>query len=228
MNEEKKPYEFLPITAQTVEKDTQERVSTIAAEFRHAFDFIKKFQKSVTFFGSARFTEDNPHYQAARALAGRIVRELGCTIITGGGPGIMEAANRGAIDERGVSVGLNIKLSTEQRENPFLTDFMEFHYFFSRKVALSFAAEAYVYFPGGAGTLDEFFEIFTLIQTNKIQGKVPMILVGEDYWRPFDSFIRNTLLEKHHTINTDATELYTITEDSEQILNIIKNAPIRE
>src|SRR5690606_21462531 len=124
---------------------------------------------------------DNPYYIRARALAKKIVEETGYTIITGGGPGIMEAANRGAYEAGGKSVGMNIILPHEQKINEYLTANARFYYFFIRKVALSFSAETYIFFPGGFGTLDEFFEIVTLIQTNKIP-RVPVICVGKEFW----------------------------------------------
>src|SRR3989344_8487710 len=144
------------------------RLSLINKEFRNAFEFISHFKKSVTIFGSTRVGLENPHYISALNLAKRL-SELGYTIVTGGGPGIMEAANRGAFEAGGKSVGLTIELPKRQPSNEFLTDQMNFHYFFTRKEALSFAAEAYIFYPGGFGTLDEFFEIITLVQTRKIR-----------------------------------------------------------
>jgi uncharacterized protein (TIGR00730 family) len=152
--------------------------------------------------------------------------KLGYAVVTGGGPGIMEAANRGAKDAGGRSVGLNIKLPREQIINKFVTDSMNFFYFFARKTAMSFAAEAYVFFPGGFGTLDEFFEIITLIQTHKI-GRAPVILVGSDFWGPLDQYIRKQMLEVHGAIAKADLNLYKISDDHDEIINLIKSAPIR-
>ena len=201
------------------------KVHRIDREFTEAFEFIDKYEKSVTFFGSARFTEDNDHYKKALWLA-RKISELGYTILTGGGGGIMEAANRGAFEVGRPSVGLNIRLPQRQPLNLYTTDSVQFDYFFVRKVALSFAAEAYLFFPGGFGTLDEFFEILTLIQTHKIR-RVPIILVGCDYWNELNKFVKNAILDKHHSINAADMELYMITDDDEEILEVIKKAPVR-
>ena len=215
-----------PLTKKEIEHGAKLRVSRISREFLRGFRFIKKYPKSVTFFGSARFHEDNPHYIQARAIAHELAK-LGFAVVTGGGPGIMEAANRGAKEAGGASVGLNIRLPKEQVLNPYVTDSVDFYYFFSRKVTLSFSAEAYLYFPGGFGTLDEFFEIITLIQTKKIP-KVPVLLVGSDFWEPMRAFIEETLYEKHHTISPEDRTLFTITDDNEKIIEIVKNAPMRD
>jgi uncharacterized protein (TIGR00730 family) len=138
----------------------------------------------------------------------------------------MEAANRGAFEVGETSLGLNIRLQSKQPLNSYTTDSVQFDYFFVRKVALSFAAEAYLFFPGGFGTFDEFFEILTLIQTHKIR-KIPIILVGEDYWNDLNVFIKKVMLERHHTINEEDMELYTITDNEDEIIEIIKQVPIK-
>jgi len=201
------------------------RASRIATEFDEGFKFIKKFPKSVTFYGSARFKPSNPHYKDAHDLAYRLSKE-GYTIVSGGGPGIMEAANRGAKDAGGNSVGLNIRLPKEQIENPYVTASMNFSYFFSRKTTLSFSAEAYIFYPGGFGTLDEFFEIITLVQTRKIR-HAPMILVGSDYWAPLHEYIKESLYLEHSAIDKKDMNLYLITDNHEEIVKIVKAAPIR-
>ncbi len=218
-----------PLKRDDVQKEIDERVGRITREFHDGFEFIKNHPRSVTIFGSARFPEDNEHYQRARDLAYKIVDELGYTVITGGGPGIMEGANRGAkeADGPGNSLGLNIELPFEQVVNPYVEDSMSFYYFFSRKVTLTFSAEAYVYFPGGFGTMDEFFEILTLVQTRKIP-RVPIILVGKEYWGRLDGFIRETLAKDYKTIDESDIDLYTIIDTDEEALEIIKNAPLRE
>lgn len=203
----------------------QKRISVILKEFIDGFTFIKKYPKSVTFFGSARFPEGNVHYEKARQIGRLVAEKLGYTIVTGGGPGIMEGANRGAVEAKGQSVGLLIQLPEEQVANPYVVDAMSFEYFFIRKTVLSFAAEAYLFFPGGFGTLDELFEILTLIQTRKI-APIPVILVGRDYWLTVDSMIKDAMLNKHATIDERDTRLYRITDDENEILEIIRRAPL--
>jgi len=215
-----------PLTKQEIEYASKLRVSRISREFSRGFKFIKHYPKSVSFFGSARFKEDNEHYKKARSIAKKLSEE-GYTIVTGGGPGIMQAGNHGAYDAGGNSVGLNIRLPKEQVTNPYVKDSVDFYYFFSRKVTLSFSAESYLYFPGGFGTLDEFFEILTLVQTHKIP-KVPIILVGSDFWNPLNDFIKKYLLEKHCSIDPEDMNLYKITDDDNEIVNIVKNAPMRK
>ena len=214
-----------PLTLSQINEQIENRVEHISDEFTQGFDFLKTCEKSVTFFGSARAKEGDKDYEEARILAGRISKELGHAIVTGGGPGIMEAANRGAYEANGKSIGLTIYLPMEQVTNPYLSAHLGFHYFFVRKVCLTYAAEAYVYCPGGFGTMDEFFEILTLVQTNKIE-KVPIILFGSDYWKPLEGFIKEELL-KNKRVDKSDLNLYTITDDKDKILEIIKNAPIR-
>ncbi len=209
-------------------RTTEERIGAISEEFRRGFNFIKNYPRSVTMFGSARLKEGDQYYEKARRLGNRIATETGYAVITGGGPGIMEAGNRGAFEAGGKSLGMNIKLPHEQKPNPYLTDFIDFYYFFSRKVVLSYSAEAYLFFPGGAGTMDEFFEIFTLVQTYKIDCCVPLILVGEEFWNPLNSFIRETLQEKFKTIGDKDHNFYSITDDEDMIIQAVKTAPLRD
>ncbi len=215
-----------PFTREAIHDEANKRLSRINHEFVHGIDFLKTFPKSVSFFGSSRLGETDPAYKKAQSVASKIVKELGFAIVTGGGPGIMEAGSRGAHDAGGRSLGLTIRLPMEQDSNPYLTDKVDFYYFFSRKVILSFSAEAYLFFPGGYGTLDEFFEIITLIQTNKIE-KVPVVLVGVDFWKPIDEFIKNSLLAKYKTIGPNDPALYTVTDDEDKIIEIIKSSPGR-
>lgn len=219
--------ETLPsqISRQEIHRIIKAKVHRVDRELTEGFEFINKYEKSVTFFGSARFAENNPYYIKARELA-RKISELGYAILTGGGGGIMEGANRGAYETGHPSAGLNIRLRKEQDLNSYTTDSIEFNYFFVRKVAMSFAAEAYVFFPGGFGTFDEFFEILTLIQTKKIR-QVPIILVGSDYWNELQKFIKNVMCEKLHTVEAHEMTLYTITDNDEEILEIIKKVPIK-
>lgn len=203
------------------------RVFRIMAEFVDGFQFLADFKKTVTIFGSARPAQDDHWYKEAQKL-GRLLSKAGYSVITGGGPGIMEAANRGAVEGRnGDSIGLNIQLPYEQRVNPFVKKPIGFHYFFTRKVMLSYSAQAYVYFPGGFGTLDEMSEILTLIQTHKITDKIPVILVGKDFWGELDNFFRNKMLKKYHAIDAEDVNLYTIVETAEEALAIIKKSKER-
>ncbi|TSC57166.1 MAG: hypothetical protein Greene041679_406 [Parcubacteria group bacterium Greene0416_79] len=216
-----------PLTRESIHEAIRNRVSRIDREFSEAFTFLQNYPRSVTFFGSTRSTEKNEHYIKARRIAGRIATELGYTVLTGGSAGIMEAANRGAFEAGGQSVGLNIRLAQKQRSNRYTTASIEFSYFFVRKVALSFAAEAYLFFPGGFGTLDEFFEIATLVQTSKIR-RVPIFLVGKDYWEPLDKFIKENVFTLHHAIDQNDMELYRITDDDEEILATIRKVPVHD
>ena len=214
-----------PLTLSEISEATDKRVALITREFINGFEFIKNYPRSVTFFGSARIKSGEHYYEKARILAEKIVKELHYSITTGGGPGIMEAANKGAFEAGGNSLGLTINLPNEQIANKYLTDKEDFHYFFSRKVCLSFSAEAYIFLPGGFGTLNEFLEILTLVQTNKIS-KAPMILVGKSFWTPLEHFFKEVLL-KEGKIEEKDLSLYAITDNEDEILKIIKSAPIR-
>jgi uncharacterized protein (TIGR00730 family) len=197
------------------------RIFRIMSEFVEGFTFLARVQRSATFFGSARLPETHPSYQLARQLAQRLAR-AGYTIVTGGGPGIMQAANQGACDVGGDSVGLNIQLPQEQRINPYVRRSMSFHYFFSRKVMLDFSAEAYVFFPGGFGTLDELFEVLTLIQTGKMECCVPVILMGTTFWAPLCDWLRGTLIEQLQTIAPADLRLWTLTDDLDEAVHLIE------
>ncbi len=207
-------------------KNQAERLALINQEFKTGFDFVSSYKKAVTVFGSARFLETNKYYQAAQEFTSRVVKELDYAVITGGGPGIMEAANRGAYEADGESIGYTIELPCEQKDNPYLSRSIGFHHFFSRKVLMTFGSECYVYFPGGFGTLDELTEILTLIQTRKIE-KIPVILYGVEFWSKFQTFIKETLCEEEATIDAVDMDLYTITDDIEEMVRIVKNAPLQ-
>jgi uncharacterized protein (TIGR00730 family) len=214
-----------PLTLPELDTQIKNRINLIQKEFIESFTFIKKYPKTVSFFGSARTLESEDDYRNAHRLAHRVSR-LGYAVITGGGPGIMEAANKGAFDEKGASVGFTIQLPKEQTTNPYLKDSFNFNYFFARKVALTYAAEAYVYFPGGFGTLDELFEMLTLVQTNKIE-KVPIILFGSYFWLPFKNFLLEYLGANGKISSTDIN-LFTITDSLDEAMKIIEEAPIRD
>ncbi len=202
------------------------RVFRIMSEFVNGWQFLADFSKTVTFFGSARFKEDNKWYGEARKL-GRMLSNNGLSVMTGGGPGIMEAGNRGAEEgEKGDSIGLNIQLPYEQRVNPYVDKSIGFHYFFVRKVMLSYSARAYVYFPGGLGTLDEFFEIITLIQTKKIE-PIPVVLIGKEFWEPLLKWIKDDVYGNFQAIDEADQNIYKLVDTVEEAYEIIKNAPKR-
>lgn len=203
----------------------ESRMILITEEMARGFHLIKSYHKSVTFFGSARFEETNPYYETARRIAQRLATELGYAVVTGGGPGIMEAGNRGAKEGGTESIGFTIKLPREQVTNPYLTQHSEFEYFFTRKLCMTYAAEAYVYFPGGFGTLDEFFEILTLVQTKKIEC-VPLILVGSAFWNPLLEPILKICLD-NGTIDEEDKKLFVVTDDEDEVLRLVAAAPIR-
>ncbi len=186
------------------------RVLRIGAEFIKGFRALHFLPPCVTVFGSARFGADHPHYRLARD-AGRELARAGFTILTGGGPGIMEAANRGARDAGGLSVGCNITLPHEQQPNPYLDRFVEFRYFFVRKVMLVKYSYAFVVLPGGFGTMDELFEAATLIQTGKIED-FPLVLMGVDYWQPLLAFLRTSMVTAG-TINAADLDRIFVTDD---------------
>ena len=200
------------------------RIFKIMAEFVDGFDFLRRYRLAATFFGSSRNTLSPKLYEEATVLAGLLAKS-GFTVITGGASGVMEAANKGAKEAGGKSIGLNIRLPLEQKENNFLTDELTFNYFFTRKVMLSFASEVYIYFPGGFGTLDEFLEILTLIQTRKIK-RVPIVLYGREYWTPVLELFEKQLLEKYQTIDAEDLKLYQVVDSPEEahalILDLVK------
>ncbi|MGD0019908.1 MAG: TIGR00730 family Rossman fold protein [Candidatus Limnocylindrales bacterium] len=182
----------------------------ILSEFVEGFDALAAVGKAVTVFGSARITESDPYYAKARELARLLARE-GFAVITGGGPGIMEAANRGCHEAGGLSIGCNIELPHEQAVNPYVDLGVEFRYFFARKVMFVKYADAFAIFPGGFGTLDELFESLTLIQTGKIS-HFPVVLVGTDYWAGLLDWIRHEAV-RHGNVAPDDLELIQCTDD---------------
>lgn len=191
-------------------------------DFQEGLKLISKYSNSVTVFGSARFGESHPEYIKARELGG-LLAKFGHPVITGGSRGIMEAANRGAFENGGESIGLNIQLPHEQSENGYTTDSMGFKYFAPRKVMLAYSSGVFVVFPGGFGTLDELFEIVTLVQTGKMP-PVSIVLVGSDFWKPLDSYIRYYIEKEMKTISPGDTDLYYITDDLEEVVTIANQA----
>ena len=208
------------LTQTMLEHETRERLTRIDKEMSDGFNIINKYNHTVTVFGSARFKPGHKYYDLARETS-RKIAEAGFSVATGGGGGIMEAGNRGAFEAGGQSLGFNIQLPFEQVLNPYTTEAMPFRYFFSRKVILAFGAEAYVFFPGGFGTLDEFFEIITLIQTKKAPA-VPIVLVGSEFWNGLDSYIKQCMLAQLDTISEGDEQLYTITDDPNEVIDLIK------
>lgn len=195
------------------------RVLRIMGEFVQGFDTMAEVGKAVTIFGSARVSEDDPMYQAARKLAALLSNE-GFAIITGGGPGIMEAANRGAVEAGGQSIGCNIELPFEQGMNQYVEIAVNFRYFFVRKTMFVKYAEAYVIFPGGFGTLDELFESLTLIQTGKIHN-FPVVLFGSQYWGGLLEWIRDTMLAEGKIAPEDLRRLI-VTDSPEEACAVIQ------
>lgn len=215
----------LTLSRDEMEKIAKNRVAEIAKEFTEGFKFLEDYPKSVTFFGSNQTKETDPYYESARTLSSRLVKELGFSIVSGGGPGIMEAADRGAMEAGGNSLGLLIRLPHEQPTNNYIKKSVSFYYFFARKVCLSFGAEVFVFYPGGFGTLDEFFELVTLIQTKKI-ANVPLICVGSEFWNKLKTFIEEEML-KRGAIEPEHLNLFTITDSHDEIIDIIKKVPVR-
>jgi uncharacterized protein (TIGR00730 family) len=199
--------------------DEARRVWRIALEFIRGFRSFHFLGPCVTVFGSARFGEEHPAYLLAREVGARIA-QAGLVTMTGGGPGIMEAANRGAKEAGGYSVGCNIQLPHEQHENRYLDRFVEFRYFFVRKVMLVKYSSAFIVLPGGFGTLDELFEALTLVQTRKIS-EFPIVLMGVDYWRPLVGFMRETL-QRVGTISPEDLDLLTITDSPDEAMAAVR------
>jgi uncharacterized protein (TIGR00730 family) len=197
-------------------RDEPWRIFRIMGEFVDGFEMMARVGPGVSVFGSARVHEGNRYYELARETARRLA-QVGQTIITGGGPGIMEAANRGAIEGGGKSVGANIVLPFEQKANPYLTHYLNFRYFFVRKVMFVKYARAFIIMPGGFGTMDEFFESMTLIQTEKIPG-FPVFLMGTDYWSGLIDWVREVMLKRERFISPEDPDLWTLTDDPEEVV----------
>ncbi len=209
------------------DNDEETKLCMMQEELRQGIDTLQSYNPSVTFYGSARLKEDNPDYVRARKLAYRISKELGCAVLSGGGPGIMEAANRGAYEAGGKSIGLTIKLPTEQHTNKYITEEIPFYFFFGRKTAMHYTTQACIYCAGGFGTFDELFEMITLKQTNKI-GNVPIILYGTEFWNPIIKIIKEILVDKYNTVFEKELSLFTLTDDENEVIRIIKNAKPRD
>ena len=195
------------------------RVFRIMSEFVQGFELLRDTGLAATFWGSARLKPDDKYYKAAEELAAKLAKK-GFAIVSGGGGGIMEASNVGAFKVGGKSVGLNIKLPFEQKLNPYTTQSLSFDFFFSRKVMLTFASEVYVYFPGGFGTLDEFFEIVTLIQTRKIE-QIPILLYGKEFWEPLLRFFEQDMMKKFNTISPEDMAIFQLVDSVDEAYKYI-------
>jgi hypothetical protein len=200
------------------------RIFRIISEFVEGFDTLADIHPAVSVFGSARVKENDHAYDVGRRL-GRRLAEKGFSVVTGGGPGVMEAANRGAAEAGGKSVGLRIQLPEEQQANPYAKITVDFRYFFIRKVMFVKYAVAYVILPGGFGTMDELFESLTLIQTYRIK-PFPVILLGTDYWKDLVSWIRKTMRDKYHMIGPDDMDLFQLMDEPDEAVAFIKRIVI--
>ena len=199
------------------------QIFKIMAEFVQAFETLSKIGPCVSIFGSARTKPDNKYYKIAEDIAQKLTKK-GYGIITGGGHGIMEAANKGAHSGNGKSVGLNIDLPFEQESNKYIDNdkLINFDYFFVRKVMFVKYAQGFIVMPGGVGTLDELFEAITLIQTKKI-GAFPIVLVGKDYWNGLLDWVKNVMLKKENNISPEDLELFTLVDNADDAVKFIDN-----
>ncbi|HFC96975.1 MAG TPA: TIGR00730 family Rossman fold protein [Thermosulfurimonas dismutans] len=195
------------------------RLFKIMAEFVEGFEELPRVYPAVTIFGSTRVRPGDPCYEKAEEIARELVR-AGFSVITGGGPGVMEAANKGAAEAGGWSVGINIRLPLEQEPNPYANLKLEVRYFFVRKVLMAKYAVAFVFLPGGYGTLDELFEVITLVQTRKIR-PVPVVLVGREYWQGLVEWLRHTVLSGGKISDSDL-DLFTVLDDPGEVVNYIR------
>lgn len=213
----KEETDFIKKQAEFISKLTiadLERANAYAKDFGRGLQMVRSFPQGVTIFGSARLPQDNEYCQMAFQL-GRRLAENGHAVITGGGPGIMEAASHGAYEIGGRTVGFNITLQHEQHPNPYLTEWMTFEYFFARKVSLAMAAKVFAFFPGGFGTMDELSEILCLMQEKKMP-KMPLFLVGKKFWKSFDNIIQ--IMTEHQLINALDTDIFNITDNIEEVV----------
>ena len=194
------------------------RIFRIMAEFVEGFETMAGVGRAVSIFGSARTPPEHPHYQAAEEAA-RLLAKAGFAVITGGGPGIMEAANKGAYEAGGPSIGLNISLPQEQEANKYQSIGLDFHYFYARKVMFVKYASAFICFPGGYGTLDEFFETMTLTQTLKIE-PFPIVLFGSQYWEGLAKWMRERLVGAY--IDREDLDIFRLTDDPQEVVRLVK------
>jgi uncharacterized protein (TIGR00730 family) len=199
-----------------------DKIYSIISDFIMGFEFLSELhqsKKAVSIFGTARCNHESTDYNQATKLANLLAKD-GFAIVTGGGPGVMEAANKGALEAGGRSVGLNIILKSNQKVNPYVTESKSFAHFYVRKTMLEFASQIYIFFPGGFGTLDEFFEMVMLIQTQKIPA-LPIILVGRSYWEPLLSWIEKSVYASHYVEQKDL-QIYHLVDNADQAHQLIK------
>lgn len=202
-------------------------ICQLSEELRQGIDSLLKFPRIAAMYGSARLTEDHEDYKACEELAYRLAHDLNYAVLTGGGGGIMEAGNRGAVRGGGRAIGATIRLPHEQNTNKYVTDVIPFYYFFTRKVALRYSTEIAIYCPGGFGTFDEFFEVLTLVQTKKMN-KIPIVLFGTKFWNPLDQVIKTMLVEQYGTISPEDRKLYVITDDIETVIEMAAAAEAKD
>ncbi len=198
------------------------RIFRIMGEFVEGFDTFATLDKAVSIFGGSRLPRDNPYYGLAERTAAALVKE-NYAIITGAGPGIMEAANKGAKESGGRSIGLNILIPTQQKANQYVDELLDFRYFFARKVMFVKYSEAFILFPGGFGTLDELFEVLTLAQSERIE-PVPVIVVGSDYWTGLWDWVKEKLVGSGAVYEKEM-DLFHLVDTPEEIVDILKNCP---
>lgn len=196
------------------------RIFRIMAEFVEGFEILSKMGKAVSIFGSSRLKPQSKYYKIASQIAYLLAKE-GYAIVTGGGPGIMEAANKGAKRASGKSVGLNIQIPIEQKPNKYVDTLLDFRYFFVRKVMFVKYAKAFVILPGGYGTFDELFESLNLIQTKRID-RFPVILVGSDYWRGLIDWLKSCVLKKYHCISKEDLFIFSLVDEPSEVVKKIK------
>ncbi|MHB8139274.1 MAG: LOG family protein [Smithellaceae bacterium] len=202
-----------------ISKEESWRIFRIMAEFVESIEVLSKVHNAVTVFGSARVKREDKYYQMAETL-GRLLAQNGFPVITGGGPGIMEAANKGAAEAGGQSVGMNIKLPFEQKPNPYANLQLDYKYFFIRKVMFVKYAVAYVIMPGGYGTMDEMFEALTLIQTKRVRS-FPVILMGREYWQGLLDWLKSAMVQKEMILPFDI-EMIQVIDEPEEVVRQIK------
>lgn len=215
----------------TKEPGTRERLMRMEQELEDGFRFLETFDevRVVTIYGSAQAKPEMPWYTSAYDLGKKLASDDDpMAVVTGGGPGIMEAANKGAYEAGGISIGLGIQLDNIAEEpNPYTTHRMDFYYFFARKLILAHIAQAYVYFPGGFGTMDEFFKLATLITTKKMERVPIIVLVGKEYWENLFSWLRNVASKKFKTLSEEDLKIFHITDDIEEAYRFMDTVPRR-
>ncbi len=222
LNKKSNNNQQIKIESEDFRKGYQWRIWKVIAELVDGFELIPNFDanKTITCWGSAKIDKKEKIYKDIEKF-GRLAAKSGYTIVTGGGPGLMEAANKGCFEAGGRSVGLNMKLPDEQLLNKYTTDSLEFKYFFVRKMMLSFISNHYVFAPGGFGTFDELFEMLTLIQTKKMGREVNLILIDKDFWQPFLNQIKDTMIKKYKTILEKDLDIIQLVDTPEEAMEII-------